>query len=120
MSDIVDTPMFGLIGTSYVALRDVRYCDRVRVPKRFVFDGVSVPWFCMFLFSHDDLKRGVYAACLHDYMCVHKDRFKRREATEILVRAWKDSGLGSRWYTAWKPFLVFASVELYKWANGWK
>ena len=103
----------------YVTMKDLKFRN-VTVPKYFIFDGVSVPWFAMFLFTHNELKRGIMASAFHDFMCENKDKFKRREATSILIKLWKQAGLGSHWYTSWKPWLVYISVELYQMAKGWK
>ncbi len=92
----------------------------VDVPAGFIFDGVSVPWFVMWMFTHNELKEGIEAACVHDYMCEHKDDYRRRYATSILLKLWKNAGLGERWYTSWKPWVVYVFVELYQILKGWK
>ncbi|MDD4556206.1 MAG: DUF1353 domain-containing protein [Alphaproteobacteria bacterium] len=104
----------------YVTMKDLTFRN-VTVPKGFIFDGVSVPWFVTWLFTHNDLKRGIMAAAFHDFMCENKDKFSRREATSILMKLWKQAGLGSRWYTAFKPWLVYCFVEAYQMTQkGWK
>lgn len=105
--------------TNYVNLEEITF-RKISVPKGFVFDGVSIPWFVMWMFSHNDLKRGIKAACFHDFMCEHKDIYQRREATAILLKLWKNAGLGNRWYTAWKPWVVYLFVEIYQMMKGWK
>ena len=105
--------------TKYITLHLWTFRN-INVPEGFVFDGVSVPWFATFLFTHNDLKRGIMASAFHDFMWENKDKFKRREATSILIKLWKQAGLGSRWYTSWKPWVVYISVELYQMAKGWK
>lgn len=92
----------------------------VEIPAGFVFDGVSVPWFVMWVFTHNELKEGIEASCVHDWMCAHKDIYRRREATSALIKLWKNAGLGGRWYTSWKPWVVYGFVELYQIFQGWK
>lgn len=92
----------------------------VDVPAGFIFDGVSVPWFVMWMFTYDELKEGTEASCVHDYMCEHKNDYRRRYATSVLLKLWKNAGLGERWYTSWKPWVVYVFVELYQILKGWK
>lgn len=104
----------------YVSLRK-RTFRNVTVPEGFVFDGVSVPWFVMWMFTHNELKRGMRASCFHDFLCENRGQCKRKEATSILLKLWKEDGLGKRWYTSWKPWIVYIFVELYQMKQGgWK
>ncbi|MFV0626400.1 MAG: DUF1353 domain-containing protein [Alphaproteobacteria bacterium] len=99
----------------YVTMKNLTFRD-VTVPKGFVFDGVSVPWFTTFLFTHNDLKRGIMASAFHDFMCENKDKFSRREATSILMKLWKQSGISSC-----KAVVIYVCVEAYQMTQkGWK
>lgn len=103
----------------YVSLRK-RTFRNVTVPEGFLFDGISIPWFVMFLFTHNELKKGLQAACFHDFMCENKGVYRRREATSVLLKLWKNAGLGNRWYMAWKPWVVYCFVEIYQICKGWR
>ena len=49
-------------------------------------------------------------------MCRHKEKYKRKEATKILVSLWIDAGLPK-----WKGYIVYIFVELYQiLVNHWK
>ncbi len=112
--------LFAVYGRKKYITLDKLSRQGVKVPAGFVFDGVSVPWFVMWMFTHNELKEGIEAACVHDFMCGHKEKYRRREATSILLKLWKNAGLGERWYTSWKPWVVYAFVELYQISKGWK
>lgn len=105
--------------TKFVTTENLSFRNII-VPKGFVFDGVSLPWFVMFLFTHNELKRGIRASCFHDWMCENKDKFSRREATKILYDIWKQDGLGRNLITIWKPWVVYVFVEIYQICKGWR
>lgn len=63
------------------------------VPKGFIFDGVTVKAPFTLLFSNKDLRQGVLASCVHDYMCRNKDKWDRNYATRTLVSLWILDGL---------------------------
>lgn len=105
--------MFLVVGEKYRTIKELKYKDIV-VPKGFEFDGVTVKAPFTFLFSNKDLRQGIRASCFHDYMCQHKDKYKREYATNILVEIWQEDGLEDfkAWFVRW-------SVNLYQWFNGW-
>lgn len=105
--------MFLVVGEKYRTIKELKYKDIV-VPKGFEFDGVTVKAPFTFLFSNKDLRQGIRASCFHDYMCQHKDKYKREYATDILVEIWQEDGLEDfkAWFVRW-------SVNLYQWFNGW-
>lgn len=106
--------MFLVVGEKYRTIKELKYKDIV-VPKGFEFDGVTVKAPFTFLFSNKDLRQGIRASCFHDYMCQHKDKYKRKYATDILVEVWQEDGLEDfkAWFVRW-------SVNLYQWFNGWR
>ena len=99
---------FAVDELNYITLKELKYKDIV-IPKGFVFDGVTVKATFTFLFSNKDLRKGIEASCFHDWMCNHKDLYKRKEATKILVDLWVKSGLPK-----WKAWFVYVNVELYQ------
>ncbi len=105
---------FAVTGINYITLRE-QTCENITVPKDFVFDGVSVPAPFTLLFSNKDLRQGIKAACFHDYMCQHKDIYTRKQATDILMKIWKENGLN-----AFKATVAKATVNVYQFFNGWK
>lgn len=106
--------MFLVVGEKYRTIKELKYKDIV-VPKGFEFDGVTVKAPFTFLFSNKDLRQGIRASCFHDYMCQHKDKYKREYATDILVEVWQEDGLEK-----WKSYLVRLAVNVYQWFNGWQ
>ena len=105
--------MFLVVGEKYKTIKELTY-KGITVPKGFEFDGVTVKAPFTFLFSNKDLRQGIRASCFHDYMCQHKDKYKREYATDILVEVWQEDGLEDfkAWFVRW-------SVNLYQWFNGW-
>lgn len=105
--------MFLVVGEKYRTVKELKYKD-ITVPKGFEFDGVTVKAPFTFLFSNKDIRQGIRASCFHDYMCRHKDKYKREYATDILVEVWQEDGLEDfkAWFVRW-------SVNLYQWFNGW-
>lgn len=101
-------PTFAIIGINYITLTKLSY-KNLRIPKGFIFDGVTVKAPFTFIFSNKDLRKGIRASCFHDYMCRHKDKYKRKEATKTLVNLWVEDGL-----PRWKGWIVFIFVELYQ------
>ena len=59
---------FALYDIKYITLHRQSY-KTVKVPKGFIFDGITVPAPLMVLFSNKDLRQGIRAACFHDFMC---------------------------------------------------
>ena len=96
---------FGINGDKYHTLVSLEY-EGIKIPAGFEFDGVTVKAPFTFLFSNKDLRQGIRASCFHDWMCNHKDRYRRETATDGL-EAWK------AWFVRW-------SVNLYQWLKGWK
>ena len=101
---------------------DLNYCTikplmykGIKVPAHFVFDGVTVKAPFTLIFSNKDLRKGIKASCFHDWMCKHKDLYRRKQATKILVELWKENGLST-----WKCWIVYICVEIYQLFNGWK
>ena len=105
---------FGVVDDKYVTLRNLRY-DDITVPKGFVFDGVTVKAPFTFIFSNKNLRQGIKASSFHDWMCNHKDQYKRNYATRTLTQIWKQNGLGHI-----KAGIVYVCVELYQICKGWK
>lgn len=110
---------FGVIPQGYVTLRDLTF-KNVTVPKGYIFDGITAKAPFTVIFSNDDLRNGIKAACFHDYLCDNKNLCRRKEATTILINLWKQDGLGRKWYNSWKPWLVYVCVEIYQIMKGWK
>ncbi len=105
---------FGINGDKYHTLVSLEY-EGIKIPAGFEFDGVTVKAPFTFLFSNKDLRQGIRASCFHDWMCNHKDRYRRETATDVLVEIWRADGL-----EAWKAWFVRRSVNLYQWLKGWK
>lgn len=98
----------------YITFREITF-KNVTVPKGFIFDGVTVKTPFTFLFSNKTLRQGIKASCFHDYMCLHKDKYTRKESTDILVEIWKADGLDN-----FRAFFVKVMVNVYQWLKGWK
>lgn len=99
----------------FVTLHTLEY-DNIKVPKGFIFDGVTVKAPFTTIFSTKDLRQGIEASCFHDYMCQHKDKYTREYATKILVDLWRKNGLNK-----WKAFIVKISVNVFQYfKGGWK
>lgn len=105
---------FGVCGEKYRVLSPLFY-GGIKIPAGFEFDGVTVKAPFTFLFSNKDLRQGIRASCFHDWMCNHKDRYRREYATNVLVEIWREDGL-----EAWKAWFVRWSVNLYQRLGGWK
>lgn len=110
---------FAVTPKYYIALKDMEYRN-VIIPRGYAFDGITAKAPFTFLFSNNDLRKGIKAACFHDYMCENKDKYKRHDATSILIKIWKNDGLGDKWFTSWKPWFVYFFVETYQFFKGWK
>ena len=105
---------FGVCGEKYRVLSPLFY-GGIKIPAGFEFDGVTVKAPFTFLFSNKDLRQGIRASCFHDWMCNHKDRYRREYATNVLVEIWREDGL-----EAWKAWFVRWSVNLYQRLGGWE
>ena len=105
---------FGISGDKYHTLVSLEY-EGIKIPAGFEFDGVTVKAPFTFLFSNKDLRQGIRASCFHDWMCNHKDRYRRETATDVWVEIWRADGL-----EAWKAWVGRWSVNLYQWLKGWK
>ena len=110
---------FAVTPECYITLRDMSF-NGVTVPKGYTFDGITAKAPFTFIFSNNDLRKGIRAACFHDFMCENKNKFSRRQATSILIKLWKEDGLGNKLFTSWKPWLVYLFVEIYQIYKGWK
>lgn len=99
---------FAIKDLNYITLNEIKYKDII-VPKDFTFDGVTVKAPFTFLFSNKDLRKGIKASCIHDWMCNHKDQYKRKYATQLLTELWVQNGLPK-----WKSYIVYIFVELYQ------
>lgn len=107
-------PDFAILGINYITLKCLSY-KNLFIPKGFIFDGVTVKAPFTLLFSNKDLRKGILASCFHDYMCRHKDIYKRKDATKVLIDLWIKEGLPK-----WKSYIVFVCVELYQFCCGWR
>lgn len=106
---------FGVLGTNYVTLKDIKY-DNIIVPKGYMFDGVTAKAPFTFIFSTKDLRQGIRASCIHDWMCEHRSQYTRKYATDVLVDIWKEDGLNG-----YKAFIAKISVNVYQFfRGGWK
>ena len=110
---IINSLNFAVYGINYVTLRDLEH-EGIKIPRGFVFDGVTVKAPFTFIFSNKDLRKGIRASCFHDYMCQHKSEYSRKYATDVLVDLWKQDGL-----SPFKAWIVKISVNLYQWLKGW-
>lgn len=105
---------FAVQDLNFITLNEIIYKD-VKVPENFVFDGVTVKAPFTFLFSNKDLRKGIKASCIHDWMCNHKEQYKRKYATQLLIELWIQNGLPK-----WKSYIVYVFVELYQiFKNHW-
>ena len=89
--------------------------SKIEVPKGFIFDGVTVKAPFTAIFSNKDLRKGIRASCFHDWMCKHKQDYRRSYATGVLVKLWHENGLG-----AVKAGIVYICVEAYQLFKNWK
>lgn len=106
---------FAVDGINYITLRRIKYKD-ITIPKGYIFDGVTVKAPFTMLFSNKDLKQGIYASCIHDWICQHKEDYYRKDATDILVEIWQEWGLEPI-----KAFIVKISVNIFQFfKGGWK
>ena len=106
---------FAVDGINYITLRKIKYKD-ITIPKGYIFDGVTIKAPLTMLFSNKDLKQGIYASCVHDWICQHKEDYYRKDATDILVKIWQEWGLEPV-----KAFIVKISVNIFQFfKGGWK
>lgn len=105
---------FAVYDIKYVTLHELNY-HNINIPKGFIFDGITVPAPFSGLFSNKDLRQGIKAACFHDFMCQNKDKYKRKEATNILIELWLQSGLNR-----FKAQIAKFSINIYQMLKGWK
>lgn len=106
---------FAVDGINYITLRRIKY-KNITIPKGYIFDGVTVKAPFTMLFSNKDLKQGIYASCIHDWICQHKENYYRKDATNILVKIWQEWGLEPV-----KAFIVKISVNIFQFfKGGWK
>lgn len=113
--DKINNLYFAVDGIDYITIRRIKY-KNIIIPKGYIFDGVTVKAPFTFIFSNKDLRQGIYASCIHDWICQHKKEYYRTEATQILVDVWKESGL-----EPFKAFIVKCSVNIFQFfKGGWK
>lgn len=106
---------FAIMGINFVTLKDIKYGDII-VPKGYVFDGVTAKAPFTFIFSTKDLRQGIRASCIHDWMCEHRSQYTREYSTKVLVDIWKEDGLNG-----YKAFIAKISVNVYQFfRGGWK
>ncbi len=105
---------FAVYDIKYITLHRLSYKD-VKVPRGFIFDGITVPAPLTILFSNKDLRQGIKASCFHDFMCQNKDKFSRKEATSILIELWLQAGLNK-----FKAQIAKLSINIYQRLKGWK
>lgn len=101
-------------GDKFATICDLKYLDMI-IPKGFLFDGVTIIAPFGFLFSNKDLNQGLEASCFHDFMCLHKDKYSRKQATKVLIDIWRDNGLEN-----FKASIAKFAVNIYQWFKGWK
>lgn len=112
---VINTLDFAVWGISYVTMHDMEH-EGIKVPRGYVFDGVTVKAPFTFLFSNKDLRQGIRASCFHDWLCLHKSEYSRTYATDVLVDLWKKDGLNK-----FKAFIAKISVNVYQFfRGGWK
>ena len=106
---------FAVYGINYVTLRDMEY-DGIKVPKGYVFDGVTARAPFTLIFSTKNLRQGIRASCFHDWLCEHRAEYTRKYATDVLVDIWQKDGLNK-----YKAFIAKISVNIYQFFRwGWK
>lgn len=111
----LNTLNFAVYGINYVTLKDLEH-DGIKIPKGYVFDGVTVKAPFTLLFSTKDLRQGIRASCFHDWICQNKKNYTREYSTKVLVDIWKQDGLNK-----YKAFIVKISVNVYQFfRGGWK
>lgn len=112
---LINSLDFAVYGINYVTLKDMEY-DGIKVPRGYVFDGVTARAPFTFLFSTKDLRQGIRASCFHDWICEHRAEYTREYATDVLVDIWKQDGLNK-----YKAFIAKISVNTYQFfKEGWK
>lgn len=112
---LINTLNFAVYGINYVTLKDMEY-DGIKVPKGYVFDGVTARAPFTFLFSTKDLRQGIRASCFHDWICEHRAEYTREYATDVLVDIWRKEGLNR-----YKAYIVKICVNVYQMIKGgWK
>lgn len=87
----LNTLNFAVYGINYVTLKDLEH-DGIKIPKGYVFDGVTVKAPFTLLFSTKDLRQGIRASCFHDWICQNKKNYTREYSTKVLVDIWKQDG----------------------------
>lgn len=111
----IQTLDFAVYGINYVTLHDIEH-EGIKIPRGYVFDGVTVRAPFTFIFSNKDLRKGIRASCFHDYMCQNKKDYTRKFATDILVDLWRKEGLNR-----YKAYIVKICVNVYQMIKGgWK
>lgn len=111
----LNTLDFAVCGINYVTLHDMEY-DGIKVPRGYVFDGVTAKSPFTFIFSTKDLRQGIRASCFHDWLCEHRSEYTRAYSTKVLVDIWQKDGLNK-----YKAFIAKISVNVYQMFNGgWK
>ncbi len=111
----LNTLNFAVYGINYVTLKDLEH-DGIKIPKGYVFDGVTVKAPFTLLFSTKDLRQGVRASCFHDWLCEHREEYTREYATDVLVDIWQKDGLNK-----FKALIAKISVNVYQFfRGGWK
>lgn len=106
---------FAVKDFEFITLKKIKY-KNIIIPKGYIFDGVTVKAPFTFIFSNKDLRQGIRASCIHDWICQHKDQYTLTESTNILVTIWKYDGLEN-----FKAFIVKISVNIFQFfKGGWK
>jgi len=105
---------FAIWQNKYVTLKELTF-ENIKVPKGFVFDGVTVKAPFTILFSNKNLRNGIRASCYHDYLCENRHMISRKEASKLLKNMWVTDGLPT-----WKGWIAYFSVEIYQYFKGWK
>lgn len=108
----IQTLDFAVYGINYVTLHDIEH-EGIKIPRGYVFDGVTVRAPFTLIFSNKDLRKGIRASCFHDWLCLHKDIYGRKYATNILVEIWREDGLNT-----FKAWIVKISVNVYQIIKG--
>lgn len=83
----------------------------VMVPKDFVYDGASIPWWCWTLIGyHPFHKKVIQAATLHDYLVRVGDDGNYRD--KLFKKELLRNGVPS-----WKAFLMWLAVRKHREIN---
>ena len=92
-------------------------CTKLTVPEYFKSDGATITLkLAKFIIGCEHNPLFFPAVILHDYMCCHKDKYKRKLASDVMLYLLLERGV-----LKWQAYLMYICVELYqKYHEGWQ